>query len=715
MAVPRWILRLAISLGLLLVLAVGISLRLDGLAVPSLWLDEILNAEIAEELGELPAGAWLVGFERENGPLYYATLAAGRALTDNPELALRGPAVVLGILGLLVAAWLGFRLAGPWGGLVSLVLTAVSPLHVVYSREGRTYALLMLLAQGLLVALLALERSPRSHRALVLGLVCAVGALYTAATGAPLLATLAITAGFLTWRGRRRGGPPASGRPTAFLAVAGVLGFLGVAAMYGRFPRGEGGPAAPFDAAGVLPGWLTGFTTSALDRTPFDPRGFFLLALALAGAWGLARRRRVTGCRLQRGPAVAALVASFALLPALVALAALAWQDHWLSIRYLSPALPAFLLLAAVGTVEVGRLAARSLGKIGRRRRAPPIAGIVTGAVILALLLPNLLWMTPAAHREPFVKPDWRRAAAWIDALAEPGDRVVAAGDWAWVCIRFYLRRPATLGKEGEGLEILNAQASVPVAGAWAREIEVRGSGVTWLVAGGFLRDRGILGWMRRFPTVANRLLGPEVHVHPDLATLAATRDSGSWEASRLAALGWQAPRMPARTTFHFDYRDGLFLGTGWGGPEVTPDGETFRWVVGRRAELLWPGALPPETAGARTGALELRLRPFRSPQTVTVEMDGRPLGTLELDEGWRDYRLSLDALQRQKGAGEPGLHRLTLGFARATAPQEVEPGSRDRRRLAAAVSRLEILSPDPRDAPAAPRPDPPPPASGPP
>lgn len=45
----------------------GALLRFHRLGVPSLWLDEILTYEIAEESGRLPPWAWLTGFERRRG------------------------------------------------------------------------------------------------------------------------------------------------------------------------------------------------------------------------------------------------------------------------------------------------------------------------------------------------------------------------------------------------------------------------------------------------------------------------------------------------------------------------------------------------------------------------------------------------------------------------------------------------------------------------
>ena len=51
----------------------GAVLRFGGLAVPSLWLDEILDYDVATKLTHEPFWRWLTGFASEHGPLFFAT------------------------------------------------------------------------------------------------------------------------------------------------------------------------------------------------------------------------------------------------------------------------------------------------------------------------------------------------------------------------------------------------------------------------------------------------------------------------------------------------------------------------------------------------------------------------------------------------------------------------------------------------------------------
>src|SRR3954471_16061123 len=87
----------------------GAILRFSGLAVPSLWLDEILDYDVATKLTHEPLWRWLTGFASEHGPLFFATELAGR-FAHAPEFAARFAPAVFGCLALVVAV--GCRVSG---------------------------------------------------------------------------------------------------------------------------------------------------------------------------------------------------------------------------------------------------------------------------------------------------------------------------------------------------------------------------------------------------------------------------------------------------------------------------------------------------------------------------------------------------------------------------------------------------------------------------
>ena len=674
----------------------GAFLRFYDLGAPSLWLDEILSYEIAETSTALPPWVWVAGFERENGPLYFAVMVAGQATGSRVEVAARSGAAVTGVLTLLLMAGVGRRVAGWGGALTATALLAVWPLHVVYSREGRTYALLMALALVLVAGLLE-RRRHRGRWSLAGGSVLAA---YTAATAAPLLAGVAGVASGLWLRDRLGARSGGSGNPrnprtehdagrSRRGALWGLLSGLGglalVALLYGRFEPVDA--ARPFFGEGAVGRWLVGFTVSGLevagsaaDRIP--PTALCGLALAVLGLAALARRPKTRD--------TAWILAGMATLPALLALAALAWRDHWLSIRYLSPALPAFLLLAAVGLTALGRGLATGVELlVGRVRRggsaslARRATGVVASSLATVLLM---LAVLPAARTEPHRKPDWRRAAEVLRALSRPGEAVLAADDWTLICLDFYLRRISA----GERPEVVNLQGSVAVGERFARERET-----VWLASGGGLVTPEMRGWMRRFPQVAGEGLGgPRVFFRPDLAALAASR-GGEATDPELFGVGAEG-----ELEIRFARADPLFIGTGWSRPERGDRGVSFRWAVGRRAELLIAG-------GAAAAELRLRARPFPvpqgAPQEMEVRINGHRVGRFVMEAGWRSYAVSVPASARQ-----PGLDHLAFRFSRATAPAEVVPGSRDRRRLAVAVDELRlnpVAAPAPRPGSAPPAP----------
>src|SRR5260370_1373359 len=137
------------------IIAVATFLRFSGLAVPSLWLDEILGYDLATAATRLPWWRWLTGLDIDQGPLFFATELAGR-ISHSPELSARLAPALFGI-ATIVVAWLAareLRVHASGTAAVFALLLACSPLHVYYSREARPYALLMLIATGLLALLL---------------------------------------------------------------------------------------------------------------------------------------------------------------------------------------------------------------------------------------------------------------------------------------------------------------------------------------------------------------------------------------------------------------------------------------------------------------------------------------------------------------------------------------------------------------------------------
>ncbi len=128
----------------------------------------------------------------------------------------------------------------------------------------------------------------------------------------------------------------------------------------------------------------------------------------------------------------------------------------------------------------------------------------------------------------------------------------------------------------------------------------------------------------------------------------------------------------------------------GWSAPEES-DGRTYVWALGLRATLRAP-ILVQDPAW-----LHFRARPFEvadgPPQTVSVELEGTPLGNLALEPDFADYTLSIPPSVWTDAVVETGDEALvTFRFSRSSVPADETPGNQDRRDLAVAFDRL-ILS----------------------
>src|ERR1700686_105662 len=146
--------RIAELLLLAAIVIFGAVLRFGGIAVPSLWLDEILDYDVATKLTHEPLWRWFTGFASEHGPLFFASELAGR-FAHSPELPAGFAPGVFGVLAIVVGV-VGCRLSVVGSGseddaesFTFALLLAGSPLAIYYSREARPYSLLILMSTAM--------------------------------------------------------------------------------------------------------------------------------------------------------------------------------------------------------------------------------------------------------------------------------------------------------------------------------------------------------------------------------------------------------------------------------------------------------------------------------------------------------------------------------------------------------------------------------------
>jgi uncharacterized membrane protein len=126
---------------LLFITIFGMFLRFYGLGTESIWLDEGTSINIAKR------SLYSIIFENKDfahPPLYYSILHFVMMYSDT-EFFLRLPSAIFGILSIPVIYLVGMSLFDKREGLVAAALLSISLMHINYSQEGRSYALMMLL------------------------------------------------------------------------------------------------------------------------------------------------------------------------------------------------------------------------------------------------------------------------------------------------------------------------------------------------------------------------------------------------------------------------------------------------------------------------------------------------------------------------------------------------------------------------------------------
>jgi len=642
---------------LLAVLALGAYLRFEGLGEPSLWLDEILHYGKTQEAASEPWHSWLTGVsaDRENGSLYYAGQLFAFQLFDG-ELAVRFMPAFVGVATVFVMFLIGLSATGSRRvGTVAAALLAISPLHVYYSREGRPYAAVMLVAALLL--LLALEHKRPWTRIAVYGLCIATA--YLGAVAAPVLISCAVL-GSLEWLRSRKGGP--------FVLASGA----GLAISLLLFPTAErlGGAVgalnntARWEITKPLSGeafdrLLASLTVSGLDRGTATSLSFVFLALAIWGGISLALRR----------PRQALWVAGMGLLPIAGWLAILLAFDHWYNVRYTSVGLPGFLALVALGIIDLWQRGERGIQTWTRRKATESRLRWVTDP-LLALVLVLLLapsWRT--ARAEPLEKPDWRGVAKLIGSLALPDEPVIARGPWAATCIRHYL------GSLSLPLEVFSVNYD-PGRAAELTERYPR----AWVLSAGYRETPEFRAWTRSLdPILRKRLANLQLFYSPDFSTFLS-------EPQRIGPFSTLLAQEGGSLSKEDFTQSELLLGTGWSYPEKAPDGMTFRWALGDRAEIALPGA-----PGEKVDSLRLKLLPFPSPyrpqQEVAIAINAQPLTRITLEADWQEITVPV-TIETE------GPRLITFEFAWSQSPRELDPGSGDPRRLAVAFDFVEVNAP---------------------
>jgi mannosyltransferase len=143
---------------ILLVIAVGMSLRLYRIGAQPLWVDEASSLRFAgQTFSQL--WSWSTIVDPGNPPLYYSLLHGWLVFGDS-EASLRLLSALFGVCTLPLVYALGRTVRDHRLGIVGALLFAISPFQVWYSQEARGYSLLTLGATSAMLGVAYLLRHP---------------------------------------------------------------------------------------------------------------------------------------------------------------------------------------------------------------------------------------------------------------------------------------------------------------------------------------------------------------------------------------------------------------------------------------------------------------------------------------------------------------------------------------------------------------------------
>ncbi len=368
--------RNALALGGLLVL--GAALRVWNLGAESFWHDESWTWGLIQG-GPRDLVRRLATYDA-HPPLYFLLVQAW-SLFGSSEAWLRALSVVFGVASIPLIHRLAARVGGPTAGLAAAAFLTLSPYHVYYSREARSYALLLLLCVVSLDLLLDLAAAPNRKKWIAFAAVSAA-ILLTHYMGAFFLAAEAGAA--LLLRRERPG----------FLREFAIAG-AGAAVLYLPWMPIAFRHVTAVNAGFWLPAptaTVVAFSMCSLVVSPFwmgTPGYVFGWSYYGAALGGLRGRRDLA-------------LLLVALVPPLGELLVSLHRPLFYAQTFQYILVPLFVLVSVALT------------------RLPPRAGLAAAAIALAALLPGL-----QKTETQLAKEDWRGAAAWIEAAVGPDELVV--------------------------------------------------------------------------------------------------------------------------------------------------------------------------------------------------------------------------------------------------------------------------------------------------
>jgi len=397
----------------LVIILVGFSLRVHQLGSDSFWNDEA-GVALAALLPDLQSMIDAIRSHAMAMPMDYL-LIRGVIRLGFQEFVLRLPAAVFGTLTLAICYRLFRRLIGEVAALLSVLLLALSPLHIMYSQEMRFYAsLIFFFYLSLDLFIEAIEKSALLNWALLI-LILIIGTFFHIYVSLSLICGLAWA--IANKKMRQLGHSFAlGGLFTAFSAI--LLGYL----YFGDHQK-FGYPLLPWGGS-LFQEIALGLGWQELPFTPSPNIGsswyimcfaFFLLGLITS---------------LKRGnKSVIALMTS-SLIQILLIITADLLKRYWFVYRQILYLHPAMLMVSSIGLLTGMHLLKRCKRMI--------VEGWLTAALIGMLLLSSSF---PAlANYYQWPKSDARWISEYLSRNWRPGEAILVAPGYQEKVYRYYLQ-----------------------------------------------------------------------------------------------------------------------------------------------------------------------------------------------------------------------------------------------------------------------------------
>ncbi len=390
-------------------MALAALLRFIGLGTQSLWVDEIYSVELTN---------WpldMILRVQDGHPPLFALLHVLVAHWIDADMAGRLIAAVAGVLAVGVLVQLVTEVWDVRTGVVAGVILAVSPLHVWYSQEGRSYAVVVLIATAASWALVRGMRGGGWQAWLAFGLLSLSG-LFTHYLYSGLLFAQVVFLALVGGQGR-------------MLAAIGAVAAIGVLCLPTLGPeatsfvgdqRGFEWLALPYAGFTYVAGFGLGPSIEALHRA----RGLDVVAgswpaILVVGVAGLACTLALPRA-LRRAGRFGLYALLWAVVPILVVFAGSWLRNGAFNVRYGIAALPGIVLVLALVITDGSP-----------RRLAVGLATLV--ALSIASIARDRL-------DDDHLREDVRSAAQFLAARVAPDERVVIAAHYMDFGVRHYYR-----------------------------------------------------------------------------------------------------------------------------------------------------------------------------------------------------------------------------------------------------------------------------------